>query len=259
MTYSDSNYVVYPELNNKVVMITGALGGLGSSFVEAFSTSNSKIVLHHIGQTESAEKRKLELNERGVEALIVEAELTNSEAISAIFEETERRIGPVDVLINNAGYMKGKSFLKMTLEEWKRTIDIDLTSVFLTSQLAARQMSRVGSGVIINISSQLAYKGAPEYADYCAAKAGIVGLTHAAARELGPNIRVNAIAPGPIATAMTSPYLTPEWTESRTRDSVTKRLGSASEVASVAIFLASNGASLFHGQTVHPNGGGYMS
>jgi len=259
MTYVDSNYAVYPELSNKVVMITGALGGLGSSFVEAFSASNSKIVLHHIGEAKAAERKKLQLNERGIETLIVEAELTNPSSIASIFEETKETIGPVDILINNAGYMSGKSFLEMTLDEWKRTIDIDLTSVFLTSQLAARQMSQLGAGVIINISSQLAYKGAPEYVDYCAAKAGIVGLTHAAARELGPNIRVNAIAPGPIATAMTSPYLTPEWIQARTQDSVTKSLGTPKEVASVAIFLASNGASLFHGQVVHPNGGGYMS
>jgi len=259
MTHSDSNYALYPELKNKVVMITGALGGLGSSFVDAFSVSKSKIVLHHIGEGKAATKKKLQLNEIGVDALIFEADLTNPDSISAMFEETEKRIGPVDILINNAGYMNRKSFLEITLDEWNKTIDIDLTSVFLSTQLAARQMSRTGEGVIINVSSQLAYKGAAEYTDYCAAKAGIIGLTHAVARELGPKIRVNAIAPGPIATAMTLPYLTPEWIDDRTRDSVSRRLGTSSEIASVAIFLASNGASLFHGQIVHPNGGGYMS
>jgi 3-oxoacyl-[acyl-carrier protein] reductase len=246
-------------LAGQVVLVTGALGGLGRQMARGFAEAGAAVAVHHLAQPDLAAEVVVELRKTGVRAEAFDADVTDWKAVEGLREEITAALGPVDVLVNNAGYMEKAAFVETSLEQWQRTIDVDLTGVFVCCRVFVGPMLERGHGVIVNVSSQLAYKGAHDYVAYCAAKAGVLGLTRALARELGPTIRVNAIAPGPIDTPFVAPYKTPEWEAERTRDSVVGRLGTPEEIAPTVVFLASEGASLMHGQTIHLNGGGVLS
>lgn len=246
-------------LAGRTVLVTGALGGLGAPIVDALAAAGARVAVHHLGQRDEAERAVGELRGRGTDALAVQADVTDWNQVERMVADIEAGLGPVDVLVNNAGFMAPGRLVEMTLEQWNRTIDVDLTGVFLVSRHVLPGMLARGSGVVVNMSSQLAFKGAHDYTSYCAAKAGVVGLTRAMAREVGPVVRVNAIAPGPIDTEFIRPWKTDEWVAERTRDSVAGRLGRPEEIAPAVVFLASPGASLLHGQTLHLNGGGVMA
>jgi 3-oxoacyl-[acyl-carrier protein] reductase len=247
------------QLTGQVVLVTGALGGLGRQMAHAFAQAGASVAVHHLGQPEQAAEVVAQLRDTGVPAHAFDADVTDWQAVEGLREHITAELGPVDVLVNNAGYMEKSAFVETSLEQWQKTIDVDLTGVFVCCRAFVGPMLDRGHGVIVNVSSQLAYKGAQDYVTYCAAKAGVLGLTRALARELGPTIRVNAIAPGPIDTPFIAPYKTAEWEAERTRDSVVGRLGTPQEIAPTVVFLASEGASLMHGQTIHLNGGGVMS
>jgi 3-oxoacyl-[acyl-carrier protein] reductase len=246
-------------LDGKTVLITGALGGLGAPIVEAVAGAGARVAVHHLGQPDQAAEVVTALHKQDVEAIAVEADVTDWAQVERMVTTVTDGLGPIDVLVNNAGYQKAARFVEMSLEDWRRTVEPDLTGVFLLCRHVLPGMLARGEGVIINMSSQLAFKGAHDFVSYCAAKAGVVGLTRALAREVGPAIRVNAIAPGPVDTPFIAPDKTPEWVDARTRDLVIKRLGEAHEIAPAVVFLAGPGAALMHGQTLHLNGGGVMA
>ena len=246
-------------LAGRTALVTGALGGLGGPIADALAAAGARVAVHHLDQPEQAAAAVAALRARGAEAYPVAADVTDWDQVAAMVAEVERALGPVDVLVNNAGFMAPGRLVELTLEQWSRTIDVDLTGVFVTCRHVLPGMLARGSGVVVNVSSQLAFKGARDYTSYCAAKAGVIGLTRALAREVGPAVRVNAVAPGPIDTEFIRPWKTDEWVAERTRDSVAGRLGLPEEVAPAVVFLASPGASLLHGQTLHLNGGGVMA
>jgi 3-oxoacyl-[acyl-carrier protein] reductase len=246
-------------LTGLTALVTGSLGAIGSAIVDDLAAAGASIGLHHLGQPEDAAAQVNRLRASGVEAHAVEADIRRWDETAAMVEEIESRLGAVDILVNNAGFMEPAPFTEMTLEQWRQTIDVDLTGVFVCSRHVVPGMRRRGRGVIINLSSQLAFKGAHDYTAYCAAKAGVAGLTRAMARELGPVIRVNAVAPGPVDTPFIAPWATDEWRDERTRDLVIRRLAVPEEVAPAVTFLASPAASLMHGQTLHINGGGVLA
>lgn len=245
-------------LAGRVVLITGASGGLGREMALACAEAGAAVAVHHLGQDDEAASLVEEISELGAAAAF-EADVTDWSAVEALRAEVVAQLGPVDVLVNNAGFMEKSAFNETTLAQWQKTIDVDLTGVFICCRVFVPAMQERGHGVIVNVSSQLAYKGAHDYVTYCAAKAGVLGLTRALARELGPTVRVNAIAPGPINTPFITAYKTPGWEAERTRDSVIGRLGKPEEIAPTVVFLASDGAALMHGQTIHLNGGGVLS
>jgi len=240
------------------VLVTGALGGLGSEIVAAVAAAGARVAVHHLGQTAEADDEVARLTQAGTDALAVEADVTDWSAVARLVRDVTDGLSPIDVVVNNAGYQKAAKFTELTEAEWRRHLDVDLTGPFLVCRHVIPGMQERGHGVIINMSSQLAFKGARDFVSYAAAKAGVIGLTRALARDVGPTIRVNAIAPGPIDTPFIAPDKTPEWVKERTEGSVVGRLGEASEIAPAVVFLAGPGASLMHGQTLHLNGGGVM-
>ena len=246
-------------LNGRTVLVTGAVGGLGREMVLALAGAGARIAVHHLGESSAAEQLVESLTAGGTIAAAVEGDVTDWDEAAGFVSAAEKALGPIDVLVNNAGFMAPGRITEMSLAEWRKTLSVDLDGVFIVSRHVIPGMLERGRGVIVNVSSQLAYKGAEDYASYCAAKAGVLGLTRAMAREIGPAVRVNAVAPGPITTPMTASTFSEELTLRRTAGSVAGRMGEAHEIAPAVVYLASDASSFMHGQTLHLNGGGVMS
>lgn len=242
-------------LEGRVVLVTGATGGIGAATVRAVAAAGGHPVIAHYRDGRAAAALAESV---GPDVLVHETDVRDWDQVAALIRAVLVHHGRLDVLVNNAGLMAEVPFIEMTRDDWDTTLDVDLTGVFLCARHAVGPMLAAGGGAIVNVASQLAFKGAAGYTAYCAAKAGVVGLTRALAREVGPTVRVNAIAPGPVASAMTAPYTSPEWLSERTGPLVISRLAEPDEVAATIVFLASDASSLLHGQTLHANGGGVM-
>jgi len=247
-----------PSTSGRAVLVTGALGGIGAAIIEAFVTNGDRVALHHLGEASAASVRVAEIEATGADALAVDADVTSWESVRKMIRVVLDQLGRLDILVNAAGVVEPGEFLGTDLEQWRRTIDVDLTGVFVVSRLAVPAMLSTGGGSIVNVASQLAVRPAADNAAYSAAKAGVLGLTRAMSRELGPEIRVNAIAPGPVKTPMIAGFADAQWVAARTGDLVIGRLAEPAEIAASVLYLASPSASLMHGQTLHINGGGYM-
>lgn len=265
-------------LAGRVVVITGATGGIGAATAREVAHSGGTCVLVHYRDTGRAEQLAAELAEvvdlaaaggsvDGADrpdgpdgpVLTVDVDVRDSAEVAAMVAAVTDRYGRIDVLVNNAGTMEEIAFTETTDADWERTIETDLTGVFRTTRQVVPVMQAAGSGVVVSVASQLAVKGAAGYTAYCAAKAGVIGMTRALAREIGPQVRVCAIAPGPVRTAMTAPYLTEEWLSDRAGSLINGRLAEPEEVAAAICYLAGDGAALMHGQTLHANGGGVLA
>jgi 3-oxoacyl-[acyl-carrier protein] reductase len=187
------------------------------------------------------------------------ADIADGRSAEGLVEQVLDRFGRVDGLVNNAGRTQVGPFLELSPDEWDAVLRTDLTAAFHTCRAVLPSMVERGSGTIVNIASRLAQVGIAETAAYSAAKAGLVGLTRALAREFGPlGIRVNAVAPGMTLTEMTTELAESEEGRRRLRDMPLGRYGRADEVADAVVFLLTDASSLFLGQTLNPNAGGYM-
>ncbi len=224
----------------------------------ALSGAGADVVVHHLDQHDDAAQLVDDVNRAGRQAFAVAADIAQRDAVTDMFQRATAALGPIDIVVNNAGVMTEQPFLDEA-ESWYHTIAVNLHGTYHVCQEALRHMTTAGTGVIINVASQLAFKGAAGLASYCASKGGIVGLTRALAREYGPAIRVYAVAPGPVATPLTAPYADEEWVEARTSGLVLGRLGAPDEVAAVVTFLATEESALLQGQTLHCNGGGVLA
>lgn len=190
--------------------------------------------------------------------LSLRGDVANEVAVERLISTTVDRFGRVDILVNNAGIMKQARFEDIAVSDWDQLLSVNLRSVFLCTQAVVGAMKARRYGRIINVASQLGQIGGTMMAHYCASKAGMIGLTKALARELGrDNILVNAIAPALIDTAMTS-ALERHWRDAKLSTLPLQRMGTVEEVADTAVFLASDAASYFTGQTLGPNGGDVM-
>jgi 3-oxoacyl-[acyl-carrier protein] reductase len=223
------------------------------------AAAGARVALHYVGQPPSedqfAELQRLSDHK----PVVVEADLRDEDAVRGLFAVLRERQADPDILVNNAGVLIQSRFTDTTLADWNTTLAVNLTGAFLCSREAVPGMLARGHGCIVNISSQLAFKGAKETAAYTASKGGVMGLTKALARELGPTIRVNAIAPGPIWTPLNDPYADEQWIAERTSGAVLRRLATPDEVARTVVFLVSDAGALMHGQALHANGGGVMA
>ena len=246
------------SLSGRRALVTGASSGIGRAIALAFAQAGAAVVVNHLGRAAEADALVREIHSLGAQAWAIEADVSRSADVTRLAALAAQRCGAVDVLVNNAGVIQEKPFLDTTEDDWDRMLAVDLKSVFLTARAFLPGMVAQGRGVIINIASDLAVLGREHYAPYCAAKAGVIGLTRSLAREFAPEIRVNAIAPGPVNTAMMSlDAMSPQWL-AKELDIPQRRIAEADEIAATALFLASDLSRFYCGQVLGPNGGSVM-
>ncbi len=246
------------SLEGKVALVTGAATGIGRATALALADAGAQVWVNHFGQAELARQLCQTVENMGGRAQYIEADIGSPGAVAAMFEQIAAE-GPLDLLVNNAGIILEKPFLETTEQDWAQVMGVDLHGVYRCAQHAIKHMQPRGCGAIVNVASDLGFLGRSDYAAYCTAKAGVIGLTRSLAREFATRgIRVNAVAPGPIATAMVSPEnMSAEWM-AKELDIPMARLGTPEEVAAAIVFLLSPQASYFTGQILGPNGGSWM-
>lgn len=246
-------------LDGRVALVTGAASGIGAACAIALAGAGAIVGVNHIGRSEDAHKLVQQIEGLGGKALAIEANVTRAAQVEAMIAQVEHALGPLEIMINNAGVILEKPFLQLSEEDWDYVVDTDLKAVFLCCRAALPPMITRGVGTIINIASELGYLGRAGYAPYCAAKAGVIGLTRSLAREFAPAIRINAIAPGPVNTPMLSlEHMSPE-VLAQEKAIPAGRVGEPGEIAATAVFLASDLASFYYGQVLGPNGGAVMN
>lgn len=239
------------DLTGKSALITGASGGIGVAIAKALHAQGATVGLH--GTRE--EKLKEVAAELGDRAHIFPANLGDGDAVKALAEKAEADMGGIDILVNNAGITKDGLFVRMSDEDWDAVLDINLKAAFQLTRAAVYPMMRRKAGRVINITSVVGVTGNPGRGNYCASKAGMIGMSKSLAMEIASrNVTVNCIAPGFIETPMTD-ALNDKQKETILATVPAKRLGTGEEVASAVVYLASDEASYMTGQTLHVNGG----
>ncbi|ETX16600.1 dehydrogenase [Roseivivax halodurans JCM 10272] len=240
--------------DRKLALVTGAAQGIGLACARALAADGAQVILADI-KGEAVREAAASI---GQGAVACEADMGDPDQIAQLFDRIARDHGPLSILVNNAGIAKPADFLEMSLEEWRRVIDVNLTGTFLATQAAARMMSEAGiPGAIVNMSSINAQVAIPAIASYCASKGGVAQLTKAAALALAEHgIRVNAVGPGSIDTEMMAGVnANPEAMQRVLSRTPLKRVGTAEEVANIVVFLASDKASYVTGETIYVDGG----
>lgn len=246
------------NLTDQVAIVTGASRGIGRSIALYLAKLGAKVVVNYSGSKEKAEAVANEIQENGGTAIAVQANVANSDDVSALMKETIDTFGRIDILVNNAGITRDNLLMRMKEDDWDAVMNTNLKGVFLCTKAVSRQMMKQRAGRIVNIASIVGVSGNAGQANYVAAKAGVIGLTKTSAKELAArNIYVNAIAPGFIDTEMTE-ELPEDIKEQMLGQIPLAKLGNPEDVAKVVAFLASDDASYMTGQTLHVDGGMVM-
>jgi acetoacetyl-CoA reductase len=245
------------ELKDKVAIVTGGSRGIGAAISMELAKNGVKIVLNYASRKELAEKMVAEINEIGGEAIAVQADVSNKDEASSLVQEAIDHFGRLDILVNNAGITRDSTFKKLSEEDWRKVIDVNLNSVYNNTSVALPHLLESDGGRIINISSIIGQAGGFGQTNYAAAKAGLIGYTKSLALELAKsNVTVNAICPGFIGTEMVQAI--PE----KVLDGIVakvpqKRLGKPEEIARGVVYLCKDG-DYITGQQLNINGGLYM-
>jgi NAD(P)-dependent dehydrogenase (short-subunit alcohol dehydrogenase family) len=243
--------------SSRVSLVTGAGSGIGRAIAEKLGRGGERVVVNDLDGT-SAEEVVAGIKEAGGEAAAAPGDVSDPEAVRGMVERAREAFGPVEVLVNNAGYGQQKLFVELTVEDFDRMIGVHLRGTFLCTSAVLPGMLAEGRGIIVNVASQLGQIGGVELCHYSAAKAGIIGLTKSLAREVSAQgVRVNAVAPGPINTELVL-GLSEEWRHNKAAELPLGRFGEPWEVAETVAFLLSDGAALYVGQTLGPNSGDVM-
>lgn len=242
----------------KSALVTGASRGIGRSIALQLAEEGYNVAVNYAGSKEKAEAVVEEIKAKGVDSFAIQANVADADEVKAMIKEVVSQFGFLDVLVNNAGITRDNLLMRMKEQEWDDVIDTNLKGVFNCIQKATPQMLRQRSGAIINLSSVVGAVGNPGQANYVATKAGVIGLTKSAARELASRgITVNAVAPGFIVSDMTD-ALSDELKEQMLTQIPLARFGQDTDIANTVAFLASDKAKYITGQTIHVNGGMYM-
>ena len=243
------------NLKNKNIIVTGASGGIGNSIIQKLTEEGANILASGT-KIEKLEKLKSEFTN----IKILQFDIAQTEKIEDFIEKATLELGgSLNCLVNNAGITKDNLAIRMSIDEWKKVIDINLTSTFLLSKFAVKKMLKSKYGKIINITSVVGHTGNLGQANYTASKAGIVAMSKTLAIEYAKkNININCISPGFIKTAMTD-KLDDKFKEIIMSKIPSARLGEPEDIANAVLFLASNQSDYINGETIHVNGGMYMA
>ena len=260
-------------LDNKVAVITGGISGLGRASALRYAAEGARVVVADIN-AERGTNAAAEMSASGASIEFIQVDVTSKESQQALFDDVVSRYGQVDTVlaaagVSSSGYISGevseveadpeeRMFHNRMLEDWEKVMAVNVTGVMLTNQMAIKHMLAKGNaGSIVNIASIAGRRPLPGASDYCVSKAAVIMLTQTVATEYSTsNIRVNAIGPGFIETPMTANIRqSPEWMDTVMQMTPMQRMGQANEIASTALFLASEESSYFTGQTLFPNGG----
>ena len=243
------------DLKEKNIIITGASGGIGNSIIDKLSVAGANIL------ASGTKMEKLEdLKKRYKKIKILRFDISQGEKIEEFIDNATKDLGGnLDCIVNNAGITQDNLAIRMSLEEWQKVIDINLTSTFLMSKFAIKKMLKNKSGKIVNITSVVGHTGNLGQANYTASKAGIVAMSKSLAIEYAKkNINVNCISPGFIKTAMTD-KIDEKFKEVIISKIPSARLGEPNDIANAVVFLCSNQSNYINGETLHVNGGMYMA
>jgi 3-oxoacyl-[acyl-carrier protein] reductase len=244
-------------LSEQVAIVTGASRGIGRATAIALAATGVKVVVNYAQSSGAAEEVVQEIEKNGGNAIALKADVSKTEEVDSLIEQTLKTFGRIDILVNNAGITRDTLLLRMKLEDWQAVIDLNLTGVFLCTKAVSKVMLKQKSGRVINITSVAGLMGNPGQANYSAAKAGVIGFSKTVAKELAVRgITVNAVAPGFIATDMTNDLKA---------DEILKyiplaRYGQPEEVAGMIRFLATDSAAAYiTGQVFNVDGGMVMA
>ncbi len=243
------------KLDTQVAIVTGGSGALGRAICAALAAEGAAVVVHYASHRDAAETVVGAISELGGRAASVQADLSTPEGARQLVASALESFGKIDILVNNAGMIRDTLILRMKDEDWSTVLHTNLSSAFYCTKTVLREFVRQHGGRIINIASIVAEVGNPGQANYVAAKAGLIGLTKAVAREVATRgITVNAVAPGFIEAGMTS-RLSPEQTRAHIEQVPLGRAGKPEEVAAAVVFFASDDAAYITGQVLNVDGG----
>jgi 3-oxoacyl-[acyl-carrier protein] reductase len=243
------------DLSGKVAVVTGASRGIGAGIAERLAAQGAQVVVNHRASPEGAEAVAARIRAAGGEALVIQADVSQSLEAQRLIKETIDALGGLHILVNNAGTTRDMLIMMLTEDDWDSVIRTNLSSTFYCSKAAVRHMMRKRYGRIINITSVVGLAGQAGQTNYAASKAGIIGFTKSLAKEVGSRgITVNAVAPGFVPTALTD-VLTEEQRALAIQMTPLGRLGNLEDVANAVAFLASDEASFITGQVLSVDGG----
>ena len=249
------------DLTGRVALVTGASSGIGAATARLLAELGAHVAVGCFANVDGARDVVTQIESAGGRAVSVRADVRDISAVRALVDEATRTLGPIDVLVNNAGSLVKRAPLSDLHEAtWNEVFDLNLKSAAFCTQAAARSMVERGSGAVINVASIAGRNGGgPGAGAYAAAKAALIALTKSFAKELAPKgVRVNAIAPGVIATPFHETFSTPEMMRNFAANIPLGRVGTSEECATVVAFLASDAASYLVGETIEINGGMLM-
>jgi 3-oxoacyl-[acyl-carrier protein] reductase len=248
------------SLQGEVALVTGAARGIGKAAALALARHGADVAVNYLSQREKAEAVAKAIQGLRRRSVAVQGDVSKETDVKRLVREAVQALGPIDILVNNAGIASSCRFHEMSLAEWQRTIDVDLTSVFLVTREVVPSMIERRRGRIINISSVSAqnFKIVMGLVHYCAAKGGVISFTRALAHELAPyGITVNSIAPGTTLTEIAA-HRGEEWRRRRNAEVPLGRAASPDEIAMTVVMLASAAGGFYTGQVLCPNGGESM-
>jgi NAD(P)-dependent dehydrogenase (short-subunit alcohol dehydrogenase family) len=245
------------RLEGKIALVTGAQQGIGEAVALRLAAEGADVALNYLDDAAAAESIAAEIRVGGRRCVLVQADVASAKDVQRLVETAERELGPVEVLVNNAGIFPRVPFLEITEDVWDRVHGVNLRGAFLCGQAVARRLVALGRpGAIINLASSAAFRGSDRGAHYVASKAGVLGLTRGMALELAQHrIRVNAIAPGLTDTAQPRYGMTEDELQEASRRVPLGQMATPADIAATAAFLASEDASQITGQVIHVNGG----
>ena len=245
------------QFMHKVALVTGSSSGIGAGVAVALAEQGAKVVINYPNESELVNAQTIveHIKARDGEALALQADVSSEQQVATLVAQTVEQFGPIDILVNNAGIATSAPVEKLSIADWDRLFNVHVRGTFLVTRLVLPSMYERDSGKIINTASQLAYKGAPGFAHYTAAKGAIIAFTRSLALEIGErHVNVNAVAPGATLTPILDDV--PEEILEAIRQGIPKgRLANVDDIVPSYLFLASEGAKHIQGQCISPNGG----